>query len=158
MKCPFCGFAENRVIDSRSSKDDTAVRRRRECANCNQRFTTYEYIEDTPLRVIKRDGRREPFDRQKLLRGISTACGKRPIATDVIENMVDSIENDLKQLDRGEIPSTQVGETVMEKLHQLDEVAYIRFASVYRSFRDTKEFLEELEKLLAVEKSRHNNR
>jgi len=132
-----------------------AVRRRRECTHCSQRFTTYEYIEDTPLKLIKRDGRREPFDRQKLLRAISIACGKRPVATADIERLVESIENDLKQLDRGEIPSTHVGEAVMNRLKELDEVAYIRFASVYRSFRDTKEFFNELEKLLSQQKTRH---
>lgn len=151
MKCPFCGFEEDRVIDSRSSQEGRAVRRRRECLGCHQRFTTYEYIERSPLMVVKRDGRREPFDREKLLAGITTACRKRPVPTDVIETLVNEIETDLSNPSVTEVTSLEIGEKVMERLRRIDEVSYVRFASVYRQFRDTSEFMEELKRLLEKE-------
>lgn len=148
MKCPFCGFEEDKVVDSRSSKEGRAIRRRRECLKCEKRYTTYEYIEKVALTVVKNDGRREPYDRQKLLQGIVTACKKRPVSTKRIDYLVEEIENELSNLSRSEVKSKEIGELVMDKLHQLDEVAYVRFASVYRKFKDKKEFMEELKKLL----------
>jgi transcriptional repressor NrdR len=148
MKCPFCGSTENKVTDSRSSMDDMAVRRRRECLECERRFTTYEVVENIPLTVIKKDGKREPFNRQKLLTGISLACRKRPVSADAIEAMVDGIEHKIRAKTHSEIKAEDIGEMVMERLKHLDEVAYVRFASVYRQFKDTSEFLEELEQLL----------
>ncbi|KPJ53433.1 hypothetical protein AMJ39_04640 [candidate division TA06 bacterium DG_24] len=151
MKCPFCGFEEDRVIDSRSCQEGRAVRRRRECLGCHQRFTTYEYIERSPLMVVKRDGRREPFDREKLLAGIVTACRKRPVSMDDIEAMVNEIEAELSNPSVSEVTSLEIGEKVMERLRRVDEVSYVRFASVYRKFRDTSEFMEELKGLLGKE-------
>lgn len=148
VKCPFCGSLEDKVIDSRASKDGRAIRRRRGCLNCGNRFTTYEYIEKIPLAVVKNDGRREPFDRQKLLLGIVTACKKRPISIESIESLVDEIQNELLNLGRSEVETKMIGELVMEKLQALDEVAYVRFASVYRKFKDKNQFMEELKKLL----------
>lgn len=147
MKCPFCAGAENRVIDSRISKDGDAIRRRRECAHCGKRFTTYEYVEEVLPMVVKKDGRREPFDRNKILVGIKKACEKRPISVDVMEETVERIEQACREFQAKEIPSSAIGEKVMSELHDLDEVAYVRFASVYRQFRDVNEFLEELEDL-----------
>jgi len=148
MKCPFCGQEKDRVVDSRPSQDGRSVRRRRECESCGKRFTTYEYIEEVPLTVIKNDGRREPFNRQKLQRGIELACKKRPISAEKIASMVDEIEEELQSLSKTEITSKQVGETVMKKLKDLDEVAYVRFASVYHKFKDINEFMNELKNLL----------
>jgi transcriptional repressor NrdR len=148
MKCPFCGLEKDRVVDSRPSQDGRSVRRRRECESCGKRFTTYEYIEEVPLTVIKNDGRREPFDRQKLQRGIELACKKRPISAEKIASMVDEIEEELQSLSKTEITSKQVGETVMKRLKELDEVAYVRFASVYHKFKDINEFMNELKNLL----------
>lgn len=148
MRCPFCGSLEDRVVDSRASKDGRSIRRRRECLNCGKRFTTHEYIEKVPLTVVKNDGRREPFDRQKLLVGIVTACKKRPISMDRIEALVDEIQNELLNLGQSEVETKVIGELVMEKLQVLDEVAYVRFASVYRKFKDKNQFMEELKKLL----------
>jgi transcriptional repressor NrdR len=148
MNCPFCSNSENRVIDSRLSKDGDAIRRRRECEACKKRFTTYEYVEEVLPVVIKKDGRREPFDRAKILTGIKKACEKRPISMDVIENVVERIEQTCQEYQLKEIPSSIVGEKIMEELHNLDGVAYVRFASVYREFRDVNDFLDELKDLL----------
>jgi transcriptional repressor NrdR len=148
MKCPFCGHEEDRVVDSRSSREGKAVRRRRECLKCQKRYTTYEYIEQLPLMVVKRDGKREPFDRQKLLMGIVTACKKRPITIEKMEGIVDDIQRELEGLELKEVNSIELGKKVMDKLQALDHVAYVRFASVYRKFKDTTEFLREIEELL----------
>jgi transcriptional repressor NrdR len=148
MKCPACGHEEDKVVDSRATRDDTAVRRRRECLECGKRFTTYEYIENTPLMVIKKDGRREPFRREKLKAGILKACEKRPISPVTIDELVDSIESSLQKQMRSEVTSGDIGESVMQALSNLDEVAYVRFASVYRHFKDINQFMEELKNLL----------
>lgn len=148
MKCPYCGNEENKVVDSRPVQEGRAVRRRRECLGCNERFTTYEYIEAVSLTVVKSDERREPFDRQKVAHGIKLACNKRPVSAKKIEAMVSEIEAQLNELSRNEVTSKYIGELVMEKLKEVDQIAYVRFASVYRKFADTTEFLEELSKLL----------
>ena len=148
MNCPFCSHSENRVIDSRLSKDGDAIRRRRECVGCGKRFTTYEYVEDVLPMVIKKDGRRENFDRTKISTGIKKACEKRPISADVIEDMVDRIERTCQEMQSREIPSSIIGEQIMSELHTLDGIAYVRFASVYRQFKDINEFLDELKDLL----------
>jgi transcriptional repressor NrdR len=148
MKCPFCGHEEDKVVDSRSAQDGRAVRRRRECLKCSERFTTYEYIENVELSVIKSDQRRQPYDRQKLLNGIRLACNKRPVPAKKIEAIVDEIESKLHELSKSEVTSKYIGELIMEKLRAVDEVAYVRFASVYRQFRDKTEFFAELKKLL----------
>lgn len=150
MKCPFCANGENRVIDSRISKDGSAIRRRRECLACEKRFTTYEFVEEVLPVVVKKDGRREPFDRLKIIAGIKKACEKRPISMDAIETMVENVEQACQEYQGKEIPSSLVGEKVMKELQQLDGVAYVRFASVYRQFRDVGEFLEELKDFLNV--------
>lgn len=147
MKCPFCGSEDNKVIDTRPGKEGKSVRRRRECVSCGRRFTTYEYVEKSPLLVIKRDGREEPFDRQKLLIGIMTAAHKRPVPRAEIEKMVDEIEEGFYDLGNLTIPSKQIGEEVMKRLKEIDEVAYVRFASVYRDFKDKDEFLKEVKDL-----------
>lgn len=152
MKCPFCANGENRVIDSRISKDGNAIRRRRECLACEKRFTTYEFVEEVLPVVVKKDGRREVFDRKKILAGIKKACEKRPISTDAIEALVENIEQACQEFQGKEIPSSMVGEKVMKELQNLDGVAYVRFASVYRQFRDVGEFLEELKDFLSVSK------
>ena len=148
MKCPSCGHLEDRVIDSRSAREGQAIRRRRECLKCKRRFTTYEVVELTPLLVIKKDGRREPFSRDKILNGLLRACEKRPIPAEKLHAIVDAIENDLMRQGVDEVQSSVIGERVMEELHRLDEVAYVRFASVYRHFKDLNQFLEELRSLL----------
>ncbi len=148
MKCPSCGHLEDKVIDSRSAKEGQAIRRRRECLKCHRRFTTYETVETTPLLVIKKDNRREPFSREKILNGILRACEKRPIPAERLHGIVDSLEADLLRQGVDEVRSSEIGERVMEALHQLDEVAYVRFASVYRHFKDLNQFLEELRSLL----------
>ena len=148
MKCPSCGHLEDKVIDSRSAKEGQAIRRRRECLQCRRRFTTYETVETTPLLVIKKDGRREPFSREKILNGILRACEKRPIPAEKIHAIVDALEADLLRQGIDEVKSSEIGERVMEALHTLDEVAYVRFASVYRHFKDLNQFLEELRSLL----------
>ncbi len=150
MKCPFCANGENRVIDSRISKDGNAIRRRRECLACEKRFTTYEFVEEVLPVVVKKDGRREVFDRKKILAGIKKACEKRPISTDAIETLVENIEQACQEFQGKEIPSSMVGEKVMKELQNLDGVAYVRFASVYRQFRDVGEFLEELKDFLST--------
>ena len=149
MKCPFCGHAENKVIDSRISKDGKAVRRRRECLNCTKRFTTYEYVEDVLPMVVKKDGRREQFDRQKILNGIKKACEKRPISMESIDKLVENAEQACQEMQIEEISSTIVGEKIMNELKAFDGVAYVRFASVYRQFRDVGEFMSELKDLLS---------
>ena len=150
MRCPYCGCEQDRVVDSRSSKEGRAVRRRRECLECEKRFTTYEYVESVPLTIVKNDERREPFDRQKLLSGINSACKKRPISMKKIESIVDKIENEISKLSKTEIPSLEIGELVMRELASLDDVAYVRFASVYRNFKDRDEFLEEIKDMTKV--------
>ena len=148
MKCPTCGHQEDKVIDSRSAKEGQAIRRRRECLKCRRRFTTYETIETTPLFVIKKDGRREPFSREKILNGLLRACEKRPIPAERLSELIDSLEADLLRQGVDEVPSSEIGARVMEALRTLDEVAYVRFASVYRHFKDLNQFLEELRSLL----------
>ena len=149
MKCPFCGHAENKVIDSRISKDGKAVRRRRECLGCGKRFTTYEYVEDILPMVVKKDGRREQFDRQKILSGIKKACEKRPISMESIDKLVEIVEQSCQEMQVEEISSTLIGEKIMNELKVFDGVAYVRFASVYRQFRDVGEFMSELKDLLS---------
>ena len=144
MRCPFCSHEEDRVVDSRVSKEGSAVRRRRICLDCGKRFTTYEYIENISLTIIKSDQRREAYDRQKLLFGITSACKKRPISVKKIESIVDKIENQIEKLSRTEVPSSEIGNLVMNELFGLDEVAYVRFASVYRKFKDVSEFISEV--------------
>ncbi len=148
MNCPFCSNGENKVIDSRISRDGTAIRRRRECLNCKKRFTTYEYVEDVIPVVVKKDGRREEFDRTKIFVGLKKACEKRPISMEAIEGAVDRIEQECQELQMKEIPTSVIGEKIMTALHDLDAVAYVRFASVYREFRDVNEFMEELKGFL----------
>lgn len=151
MRCLRCGFAESKVLDSRPTEEGAAIRRRRECLGCGERFTTYEKVEFPPLMVIKKDGRREAFDRNKILRGIITACEKRPVPREQMETLVAGIEKELRGRYDGEVPSQAVGELVIERLRQLDEVAYVRFASVYRQFKDLQRFKEELDRLLGEE-------
>ncbi len=148
MKCPHCGHEEDKVVDSRPSHDGRAIRRRRECLECHERFTTYEYVEQLTLTVIKTDNRREPFDRTKLLQGIKLACNKRPVSTKQMETMADQVEAEINTRSKSEITSHDIGEIVMQKLRDVDEIAYVRFASVYRKFKDKEEFLEEMKKLL----------
>jgi len=153
MKCPLCGKAENKVVDSRVCKDGSAIRRQRECLDCEGRFTTYEFVEKVLPVVIKKDGRREPFDRTKIQNGIKKACEKRPISIDTIESIVESIEQACQNSYGKEIPSSVIGEKVMEELQKLDGVAYVRFASVYREFRDVSEFLKELKTFMSANKA-----
>ena len=149
MRCPFCSFTESKVIDSRPAEEGTTIRRRRECLSCGKRFTTYEIVERLPLLVIKRDGSRQAFDRMKLIGGMIKACEKRPVHVSDLENIADEIEQELQgSLDR-EVSSEHIGELLMNRLKDLDQVAYVRFASVYRQFKDISTFLEELNKLLA---------
>lgn len=152
MKCPFCGHTENKVIDSRISKDGKAVRRRRECLGCAKRFTTYEYVEEVLPMVVKKDGRREQFDRQKILNGIKKACEKRPISMESIDKMVENVEQSCQEMQLEEISSNVIGEKIMSELKSFDGVAYVRFASVYRQFRDVGEFMSELKDLLSKDK------
>ncbi len=148
MKCPYCDTQDSKVLDSRPTEEGAAIRRRRECLACNRRFTTYEKIEGVPIMVIKKDKGREAFDREKLLQGIVKACEKRPVSVEIMENMVSTIENIIQNsLDR-EITSSRIGDLVMEQLKGIDEVAYVRFASVYRQFKDINTFMQELRKLL----------
>ncbi|NPA48435.1 MAG: transcriptional repressor NrdR [Thermodesulfobacteria bacterium] len=152
MKCPTCQHPETKVIDSRVSRDGAAVRRRRECLSCGFRFTTYERVEMQLPMVIKRDGRREPFSREKVIEGIRKACQKRPISMEEIEAFVNELERELMEAGEREIPSTVIGERVMEKLHEWDDVAYVRFASVYRQFQDVNEFIEQIQQLVEKKK------
>jgi len=148
MKCPYCGKLETRVIDSRAMDDNTTIRRRRQCDGCEGRFTTYERVDTIPLAVVKRDGAREPFDRQKLLGGIVKSCVKRPVSMEQMENIVTEVENTALNSLNKEISSKEIGELVMEQLRLLDEVSYVRFASVYRQFKDIDTFIHEISKLL----------
>ena len=149
MKCPFCGEIDNKVIDSRLSKDGIAIRRRRECIPCSRRFTTYEHIEEIPIMIIKKDGRREVFNREKVRSGIQKACEKRNISINAIDKFLDELERDLREIGEKEIPSQTIGERIMNKLQALDDVAYVRFASVYREFKDVNDFVDELKSLLS---------
>ncbi len=154
MRCPYCGNIEDRVVDSRSSSEEAVIRRRRECLKCLRRFTTYEKIESTPLIIIKKDGRREEFYRNKVLNGLRKACDKRSISIEELENIADRIEKDLEKKNQKEVSSKVVGEFIMKYLHKLDQVAYVRFASVYREFKDIEEFKVALDKLLKKNSSR----
>lgn len=148
MKCPFCSETENKVVDSRLSKDARTIRRRRECLGCGKRFTTYEHTEDLLPLVVKKDGRREAFNREKILAGIRKACQKRPVSVTQAEEFTDSLESYFQDLGKKEIDSSEIGEMVINALREWDEVAYVRFASVYRQFKDIREFMEELEEIL----------
>lgn len=150
MKCPFCTSLDNKVIDSRLSKDGNVVRRRRECIECHRRFTTHERVEEILPVVIKKDGRREIFDRGKILSGVQKACSNRPVSIDAIEGLVDRVERHFQDKGEKEIICNEVGEMVMSELHRLDEVAYVRFASVYRQFKDISEFMTEIKDLLSL--------
>ena len=147
MKCPFCGKDDTRVIDSRPT-DDSSIRRRRQCDECGKRFTTYEKVETLPLIVVKKDNNREPYDREKIVAGIVRSCHKRPISMTQINDMVDDIEGQIFNMGEKEIPTTTIGSIVMDKLKDLDEVAYVRFASVYREFKDVNTFMDEIKKIL----------
>ncbi len=147
MKCPFCDALEDKVVDSRMAKEGEVIRRRRECLSCKRRYTTYERVEESLPLVVKKDGRREPFDRSKIVAGLKKACEKRPISTATIEAVTDRIEKRIQEMGESEIPSRVIGEEVMKELHQLDQVAYVRFASVYREFKDIDQFMEELKAL-----------
>ena len=153
MKCPFCADMENKVIDSRLSKEGHVIRRRRECLACNRRFTTYERIEEIPLMIIKKDGRREEFSRDKIRSGITKACEKRNVSMNSIEDFLDELEQELRETGKKEISSAVVGERVMNRLHELDEIAYVRFASVYREFKDVNDFVQELKLMLESNRS-----
>jgi transcriptional repressor NrdR len=148
MKCPFCSYEESKVVDSRPTEEGASIRRRRECTNCKNRFTTYEKIEEIPLIVVKKDGTRESYNRSKLINGILRACEKRPVSLEQIEDMVDSIEKKMHNAMEKEVKSKKIGEFVMTGLKELDEVSYVRFASVYRSFKDINSFIDELSKML----------
>jgi transcriptional repressor NrdR len=158
VRCPFCKDAENKVIDSRESHEGAVIRRRRECLSCARRFTTYERVEELAPLIVKKDGRREPFDREKLLAGLKKACEKRPVSVAEMEAVVADIERGLTETGEKEVPSTQLGEEVMRRLQELDEVAYVRFASVYRSFRDLSEFMSELQELIGSQGPRGGGR
>jgi len=147
MKCPFCGQDTDKVVDSRESKEGASIRRRRECLFCGKRFTTYERISETPLLVVKKDGRREDFDRNKLLAGLLKACEKRPVARTELDRIVDEIETFLQENSEREVTTAEIGVLLMRKLQRLDKVAYVRFASVYREFKDISEFLQEINEL-----------
>jgi len=151
VKCPYCGKDKDKVIDSRVSGKGKSIRRRRECLKCKRRFTTYEHVEEIPLMVIKKDGRREPFDRNKIIAGVIKACEKRPISIDKLEDMADKIEQHLQKNFGKEVKTKDIGELVMKKLAELDEIAYVRFASVYRQFKDINQFMKELRQLLGRE-------
>ncbi len=148
MKCPYCSSLESKVIDSRLAKEETSIRRRRECLDCKSRFTTYERVEEVELLVVKKGGVREPFDRSKIIAGMIKACEKRPISMEVIESFVSDYERELQERGEREVESSEIGERVINKLYEIDEVAYVRFASVYRSFKDVNQFMNELKELL----------
>lgn len=148
MKCPFCNEGDTKVIDSRPAEDNSSIRRRRQCERCGKRFTTYEKLETMPLMVIKKDDSREPYDRSKMESGVIRSCHKRPVSTQEIDSMIDEIENRIFNLEEREVSTSVIGELVMKRLKDLDEVAYVRFASVYREFKDVNTFMEELGKLL----------
>jgi transcriptional repressor NrdR len=149
MNCPFCSHADTRVVDSRLGREGNNIRRRRECEKCVKRFTTYERVEEMLPLVVKKDGRREAFDRQKIVSGMQRACEKRPVSIAAIEQFVDRLEQSLQESGEKELPSSRIGEAVMTALHEIDQVAYVRFASVYREFRDINEFMSELTEILA---------
>ena len=153
MKCPFCSEIDNKVIDSRLSKDGNVIRRRRECIMCTRRFTTYEHIEEVPIMIIKKDGRREVFNREKVGAGIKRACEKLDISVNIIDEFLDDLERDLKETGEKEIPSRDIGEKVMAELHNINDIAYVRFASVYREFKDVNDFVSELRTLLSSHKT-----
>lgn len=157
MKCPYCGILNTRVVDSRPGKIELEVRRRRECQECNNRFTTYERVELSPVMIVKKDNRREEFCREKILSGIKKACEKRAISIDQIEDIVDGIERDLRELGKKEVSSRLVGEKVITALQSLDDVAYVRFASVYREFKDVDDFIRELKSLIPKDHPSHNS-
>ncbi len=148
MKCPFCGETDNKVIDSRLSKDGNVIRRRRECLLCTRRFTTYEHIEEIPVMIVKKDGRREVFNRVKVRTGLQKACEKRNISINVIEDIIDNLERDLRETGEKEIPANKKKKKLITILHKLDDIAYVRFASVYREFKDVNDFMEELKSVL----------
>ena len=152
MKCPYCGYKDDKVVDSRATQEESAIRRRRECLKCGKRFTTYEYIEEVSLMVIKKDSRREPFDRKKILAGIIKACEKRPVSLEKMEEIVTQVEHAIQKKSDREVSSPRIGELVMERLKTLDDVAYVRFASVYRQFKDVGQFMVELKDILNKEK------
>lgn len=152
MKCPYCGYIESKVVDSRPTDENETIRRRRECLKCKNRFTTYERIEETPIIVVKRDGNRQIFDKSKMINGIIKSCEKRPVALSDIEAAADNIEKKLQNSLAKEVSSKEIGEYVMEELKNLDEVAYVRFASVYREFKDVQSFLDELEDIIKTKK------
>ncbi len=154
MKCPFCSAEDTKVIDSRPADDNTAIRRRRQCESCGQRFTTYEKVETIPMMVIKKDNSRVPYDRSKIEAGIVRSCHKRPISTQQINQIVDEIENEIFSNNEREVPTSQIGELVMQKLKAVDQVAYVRFASVYREFKDINTFVDEIGKLLKSQESK----
>ena len=157
MRCPFCGYAQDKVVDSRESKEADSIRRRRECERCNKRFTTYERIDEIPYMVVKKDGRREKFDRQKVLSGLLHSCQKRPISTAKLQHLVDEAEAYVVDSPDRERTTTELGELLMTKLREMDTVAYIRFASVYRDFKDVREFESELRELLSSSPRRRGN-
>jgi transcriptional repressor NrdR len=147
MKCPYCGDIDNKVVDSRMTKEGNTVRRRRECLRCARRFTTYERVEQLPVVIVKKDGRREIFDRMKVLVGMQKACEKRNISVNTLEEFADELERELQEMGENEVPASVVGERIMSKLHEIDDVAYVRFASVYREFKDINDFMSELKEL-----------
>ena len=148
MRCPFCAYLEDKVVDSRESREGDAIRRRRECLRCERRFTSYERIDEIPYMVVKKDGRREPFDRNKVMAGILRACEKRPVPSAKLDSIVNSVEKYVQESPERERPTSKIGEIIMRRLKELDKVAYVRFASVYRHFRDSGEFMSELKNLL----------
>lgn len=152
MKCPFCLSHESKVVDSRIGGDGASIRRRRECSDCNKRYTTYERVEQVEFLVVKKDGRREEFDRNKIINGMLRACEKRPISFDLIENFVNNLEREFQERGEREVQSNEIGERLINKLYEIDEVAYVRFASVYRSFKDVNQFMDELTDLLKEKK------
>ncbi|MDD5129815.1 MAG: transcriptional regulator NrdR [Candidatus Omnitrophica bacterium] len=154
MRCPFCGFKEDKVVDSRATAEESAVRRRRECLKCGKRFTTYEYVEETSLLVIKKDGRREAWDRKKVLAGIIRACEKRPVSVEKMEEVVTQVEHAIQKKSDREVQASRIGELVMERLKLIDDVAYVRFASVYRQFKDVGQFMVELKDILGKDKKK----
>jgi transcriptional repressor NrdR len=156
MKCPYCGDLDNKVQNSRISKEGLAIRRRRECMKCERRFTTYEIVEDIPIAIIKKDNRREPFNREKIRSGVLKACEKRDISIHEIDHVIDSIERELREYEDKEIPSTVIGKKIMDRLKKLDGVAYVRFASVYREFKDVNEFVTELEQYIQTNMNNHH--
>ena len=148
MKCPYCGDPDNRVVDSREARDDSEIRRRRECGECGRRFTTYERVDEVPATVVKRDGSRQSFEREKLLNGLIRACEKRPVSRRELEALADLVESTLANVEEREMSTTEIGNLVINELRRLDQVAYVRFASVYRRFEDVNQFMEELRELL----------